>query len=125
MRFSKTENILKCRQTFAVFKAASSGLNKPLLSLCYYVISLCCHYVEVRSLSACRVLLVPCNPIQPVAWSGCQHLNQHPLQASLEMRVARNPAGRKTKPVKGQRNFAQGQWPSSRNMQQNVGDDVT
>ena len=52
-------------------------------------------------------------------------LNQHPLQASQERRVARKPAGQKTKPVKGWKNLTQGQWPSSRNTQQSVGDDVT
>ena len=48
-----------------------------------------------------------------------------PLQASLERRVVRNAAGLKTKPVKGQKNLVQGQWPSSKNAQQNAGDGVT
>ena len=43
----------------------------------------------------------------------------------LVRRVARNPAGLKTKPVKGQTNLAQGQWPSSKNVQQSMGDGVT
>ena len=56
---------------------------------------------------------------------GCRQLNWHPLQASLERRIARNPAGLKTKLVKGQKNLAQGQQPSTINTQQSMGDDVT
>ena len=48
-----------------------------------------------------RVLLVTCNPVLPVSWSGCRRLNRLPHQACLMRRVARHPAELKTKPVKG------------------------
>ena len=48
-----------------------------------------------------------------------------PYQASLVRRVARNPVGLKTKLVKWQIILAQGQWLSSKSMQQNAGDGVT
>ena len=81
--------------------------------------------VLLRLLITHQVVLVPHNPVQPVAWLVYQQLNQYPHQASVVRRVARNPAGLKTKPVKGQTNQAWGQWPSSKNAQQNMGDGVT
>ena len=50
------------------------------------------------------MLLVPCNPVLPAAWSGQQRLNWYPHQLCLVRRVASLPEGKKTIPYKGQVN---------------------
>ena len=59
------------------------------------------------------MLLVPCNPVLPAAWSDHRRLNWCLHQLCLVRRVASLPGGWKAIPYKGRMNPLRGQRPTS------------